>query len=173
MELEHKANSLVPVLAQPCCIQSRDIGAEIEFHGHVVDILVDVESLLDFLVGVGIGGSLAQFVEFKEGVFGTAVLEIEGVGVDFKLVYLFVVPAEVGIDEVLVVGLAHIEHADVLSVDELMHGQIRLGVDVDTRGEDDALDGWVLETVPVVVAAIAYLERAVAQIGFFGKEGVF
>ena len=72
----------------------------------------------------------------------------------------------------LVVGLAHVEHADVPAVDELVHGFIALHVDVDAREAYHRFQGGVLEAEVVVVAAVSYLQGAVAQVGLVGKEAV-
>ena len=71
--------------------------------------------------------------QLEVGSLASALLYIARVGRHLKLVDLVVVPPIIGIHIMLIVGLSHIHHADVLSVDELMHRLIALAVDVDAR----------------------------------------
>ena len=53
-----------------------------------------------------------------------------------------------------------------------MHGLVALTVEVQTGRLCDVLQGGVFEAGIVVVAAVAYLERAVADVGLLLEEGV-
>ena len=155
------------VVAQPVVAAQEELGS------HVVDILVDVQNLANLVVGGGIGGIGREGHQVAVGEGRTALLHVERVGRDFKHLNLVIVPAVVGIDVVLVVGLAHVQHADVLAVEELMHGLVGLQVDVDACRLHDGGDGGVLDAADVVVATVANLQRAVVDVGLGLEEGIF
>ena len=154
------------VVAQPV------VAAQIHLCRHVVHVLVDVEHLADILIDAVVVGVGRQRDELLIYLVIAALLHVERVGRDFKLVDFIVVPAVVGIDVVLVVGLANVQDTDVLAIDELMHGLIRLHIDVDARGLYDGLNGRVFDSAAVVVAAIANLQCAVVDVGLGCKERI-
>ena len=94
--------------------------------GHVVDELVDVEQRLQLFVGafgIDLSAQLEDAVE--SDVIAVLYLKVlEGVE-------LLVVIAPVGIGEIVVVGLAEIQHTTQLTVDILDNGYIALHVDID------------------------------------------
>ena len=154
------------VVAQPV------VAAEVEFGGHVVDILIDVEHLADILIDLVVAGIGRHRHELLINLVVAALLHIERVGRDLEQVYFIVVPAVVGIDIVLVVRFAHVKHTDVLAVDEFVDGLVGLPVEVDARTLNDGLDGSILDAAAVIIAAIADLQRAVVDIGLGSKEGI-
>ena len=88
---------------------------------------------------------------------------------------LIIIVAPVGIDELVVVGLAQVEYATQLAVDILDDGHIRLHIDVDARTLKDGFEGGISEAgaiVPHVVATVAHQHGLVADIGLLGEERV-
>ena len=148
-------------------------AAEIELHCHVVDVLIDIEQLPDLLVCLGVGSIGGECDQLFVGIVGAALLHIERVGSDLELVDLVVAPSVVGIDIVLVVRLSHVEHADVLAVDELVGRLIALPVDIHTAREDDGLDGPVFQSVVVIVSSVSYLQCPVSDIWLRLEERIY
>ena len=93
-----------------------------------------------------------------ERLVGATFLYVARVGIHLKLIDLLFVPTVVGVNIVLVVGLAHVEHANILAIDKLMDWLVALAVDVDARRLDDGLQCGVFETATGVVATIANLQ---------------
>ena len=133
-------------------------AAQIHLCCHVVDILIDIQHPADFLVGVIICCIWREHVnQFVVGIRSAAFLHVARVRRHLKLVYLVLIPSVVGIDIVLVVGLAHVEHTYIVTIDKLVHGLIPLTVNVDARAFQYHLDGRILETRIGVVTTITNL----------------
>ena len=154
------------VVAQPV------VAAQIHLCRHVVHVLIDVEHLADVLIDAVVVGVGRQRDKLLIYLVIAALLHVERVGRDFKLVDFIVVPAVVGIDVVLVIGLTNVQDTDVLAIDELMHGLIGLHIDVDARGLYDGLNGRVFDSTTVVIAAVANLQRAVVDVRLGCKERI-
>ena len=146
------------------------VVVEVEGDGHVVGELINVEQRLQLLVGSCVGGVLAQFADALDG-HVVAVLHrhvLEGVE-------LLVVVAPVGVGEVVVVRLAQVEDTTQLAVHIFYDGHVRLHIDIDARALDDGLKGGVHEAGvvgPDVVAAIAYKQCLVTNVGLLWEESV-
>ena len=119
-----------------------------------------------------IGTILAQLIPTVEGIFGTRLLDITGVGTDFELVYEVGINAVVGKSKMLVVGLADIQDAFVLAVDEDMGWLPCLTIEVKTGTTYYLLQGSILESATCIVAAITELQGLVAIVGLAVEEGV-
>ena len=147
--------------------------AQIHLCCHIIDELVDIQHPAYLLVGLGIGGIGREHVnQFVVGIRRAAFLYVARVGRHLKLVYLVLIPSVVGIDIVLVVGLAHVEHTYITAIDELVYGLVALTVEVDAGTLQYHLDGGILETGIGIVTAITDLQGTVADIRFLFEEGV-
>ena len=169
---EHEAVFAAVLVLEALDVVLRPVPvSEVELCSHVVDVFVDVEHPLDFLIHLaacGIGRELVH--EFEERLLRSAFLHVARVRRHLKLVDFLVVPSVVGIDIMLVVGFPDIEHADILAVDELMHGLVALHIDVYSRRLHDVLQSRVQEAAHVVVATIPHLQRPVPDVWLVLKE---
>ena len=171
---EHKAEATIDGAGAPTlAVVLRPVGiAHVEFDGHVIAILVDVEELADLGIGF-VGSGIARKVEETlHGFVGATLLDISGIGSDLELVDLVVVETVVGIDVVLVAGLAKVDGTLVDAIDDVPDGLIGLVVDVDGRACNDLLEGNVEDATDGVAAAIAHQYRLMLEIGFFFEERI-
>ena len=148
------------------------MDTQIELYSHIVDIFIDVQPAAYLGIGIAEGRPLRESHQLVEAGGRAALLHIAGVAAHLELVYLVVAQPIVGIDVILIVGLAYVEHAYILSVDELMNGLIALYVDIHARRLEHIAQGSILQSGLVLVAAVAYLQGAVAYVGFLFEEGV-
>ena len=171
---EHKAEATIGGTGAPTlAVVLRPVAvAEVEFDGHVVAILVDVEELADLGVGF-VGSSIAgKIEETLHGFVGAAFLDISRIGSDLELVDLVVVETIVGIDEVLVAWLAKVDGALVDTIDDVPDGLIGLVVDVDVGAGDNLLEGNVEDATNGVAAAITHQYGFMLEVGFFFEERI-
>ena len=71
-----------------------------------------------------------------------------------------------------VVRLAHVEHTNIIAINEFVYWLISLTVNIDAGTLQDYLDGWIFEACVVIVTTIANLQGAVADIWLLLKERV-
>ena len=138
--------------------------------GHVVGKLIDVEQGLQFLVG-SIVSTVATQLEDALDYHVVAVLELQVL----EGIELLVVVTPVGVGKLVVVGLAHIQHAAQLAVHIFNDGLVGLHVDVDARALDDGLQGRIHEAGvvhPNVIATIADEQHLAADVGFLREERI-
>ena len=146
--------------------------ADVGDGGHVVDELVDIDLLPEFLVFRVVADLRRQAQPLVErglvaGFLVVAVGILEGI-------HVVLVVAVVGSAVEFGGGLAQVEHADELAVEEDVRGLQVLAIDVDTAGEEGLLDDGVLDAPVllrvVVVAAIAHEDHLVFVVGRAGEE---
>ena len=112
---------------------------------------------------------LGEVTELIEGLGSTVLKRLV-----LKHIDLLIVIAEVGIDELVVAWLAHVDHTTELAVDVFHHLNGTLQVEVDAGALDDGGEGWIHETgvvAPDVIAAVAQDDCFATDIGFLWKEG--
>ena len=146
--------------------------AEVELQGDVVDEVVDIDKLLDFLIDCIVGGVFCQAIPAVEGILCAGHLDVVAVGRDFKLVLLFGAEAVVGVGKVLVVRLTHVDESDVVAVDEVHDRDVGLAVGINARTGDDGLQGGILDAAVAVVAAVADLDGLVLIERLLFEDGV-
>ena len=98
-----------------------------EFGSHIVGELVDVEQCLHLIVDTWIVDMFGEVTEFIESFVGT-VLEL----IVLKHIYLLIVIAEIGIDELVVGRLTQVNHTTEPAVDVFRHLHRALHIEVDT-----------------------------------------
>ena len=92
-----------------------------------------------------------------------------------KEVNLFIVIAVVGIDKLVIVGLAEVNHTFELTVDIFYHLHSALHIKVNARALDDGGQGGIHKTgvvLPDIVATITQKEGLVTDVGFLWEEGI-
>ena len=148
------------------------VAAEVKLYGHVVDVFVDIHQVAYLFISGLVSSIRREGIPFEESLSVALHLHVARVWAHLKLVHLVGVDAVVGVCKVLVVGLTHVEHTHILAIDEVRDGLCRLSVDVEARAVYNLLQGSILDTAVGVVAAVAYLQCLVLQVGLVGKEGI-
>ena len=146
------------------------VVAEVEFHSHIVDKFVDVEQCLHLVVDTSAVDVLTDVAEVMVGLV-VAILEC----LILESVNFLVVIAPVSVGELVIIGLAQVQHATELAVDIFSHLHGALHVNIETRALDDGSQGGVGEAgviVPGIIAAIAYQQYLAADVGLLGEEGM-
>ena len=167
----HEAEASVVATAVALGVVLRPVViAEVEFHGHIVDKLIDVEQCLHLVVDTGAVDVLADVAEVAIGLVVT-VLEC----LVLESVEFLVVVAPVGVGELVVVGLTQVQHAAELAIDEFCHLHGALYIEIYAGALDDGGQGGIGEAgviVPGIIAAIAYQQYLVADIGFLWEKRI-
>ena len=107
------------IVVRPVIVSKEELGS------HIVGELIDVEQCLYLVIDARVVDTFGKVTELFEDLVSTILKRVV-----FKHVDLLIVVAEVGIDELVVVRLAHVDHTTELAVDVFHHLDCTLHIEV-------------------------------------------